>query len=348
MKKELHVKNHYVPECYLKRWADSEQKIFVYRTLVAHSNVPTWKAHSISAIAYQKHLYTQIVSGQESDEFELWLDKEFESPASEALDKAARGHPLSRSDWKKLINFLAVQDIRTPAKLFEHIQKMHVELQGILDGIMDDLRIKLTGGNSEDSKNTEPPSSADSFPLKITKRVEEGAEFCTLEAETYVGRSTWLHSMRYILNHTTKVLHSHKWTIVKPAKGHYWPTSDNPVVKINYSSPGIYNLKGGWNIKNGNIFFPIDPEHAMFTQIGTESIPKNTRLPEPLTLELKGFIAENSHRQIFSQYIDNAIPILKKRIIAPEILHQEKEEMNKWHQLNADMEREYIKSNRNT
>jgi len=86
--KQLHVKNHFVPESYLKRWENIDNKIWVYRTLVSNKKVPLWKDYSASAIAYQKHLYTQIIAGNESDELETWFDRNIESPANKVLDRA--------------------------------------------------------------------------------------------------------------------------------------------------------------------------------------------------------------------------------------------------------------------
>ena len=212
---------------------------------------------------------------------------------------------------------------------------------------MNKLEAKLDKGDVDDLKRTEGRPVINTFPLKVTTKIEDGADVGFLKAETYVGRSTWLHSIRHVLNNTRKILHAHKWSIVKPALGYFWPTSDNPVVKLNYYSPGDYDLKGGWGVNKGNIFFPIDPEHAMFVQIGDKPIQKNARLSEDQTKEFISFIVENSHRKIFSHFEDNSIPLLRKRIVDSERLSRENNEMKEWHQLNANMEREYIQSNRN-
>ncbi len=326
MKKQLHVKNHFVPECYLKRWTNDQEKVLVYRTLVNHPNVPVWKSHSVASVAYQKHLYNQIVSGRESDEIESWLDREFESPANEILDKATSEGELTSSDWEILIKFLAAQDVRTPARLFEHIQRAQKELPEILYNVMSEVEGKIKSGDANEFK-TKKKRPVEPFPLKITTCIEDGADTGTLEAETYAGRSTWLYSIKYLLENTRKVLHSHKWSIIKPAKGYYWPTSDNPVVKLNYYSSGNYDLKGGWGVEKGNIFFPIDPEHAMFVQVGGRPIQKNTRASESQTREFIKFIAENAHRKIFSHYNNEDLPRLRKRVIDPVRLSREKKEI---------------------
>jgi hypothetical protein len=140
---EFHKKNHFVPECYLKRWQDSNNKICAYRTLVSHKNVPVWKRYSVSAIAYHNHLYTQMVAGVESDELERLIDKEYESPANAVLDKVVLEQRLSPDDWNILIRFLAAQDVRTPSRLFEHIKRCNETLPEILKSTLNQLTNKL-------------------------------------------------------------------------------------------------------------------------------------------------------------------------------------------------------------
>jgi hypothetical protein len=344
---QLHAKNHFVPESYLKRWANLEAKVFVYRTLVEHSNVSIWKAHSVSAIAYQKHLYTQLISGRESDELETWLDREFESPANRVLDEATSDGRLEASDWEILIKFLAAQDVRTPARLFEHLQRGQKILSETLQEVLSDLEEKLETNDISEIKPSINSPAFQSFPLKVTTQYENGSDTGILRAETYVGRSTWIHSIRHLLENTRKILHTHRWSIVKPAKGYYWPTSDNPVVKLNYYSSGKYDLKGGWGIKNGNIFFPLGPEHAMFVQIGNRPVQKNTRLPIEKTKELIKIIVENAHRKIFFNTESRVLPSLRKRVVDSKRYKKEAEEIRLWHQKNTMMEGEYLVSNQN-
>lgn len=345
---QMTTKNHFVPECYLKAWRNSEGKVFEYRTLVEHENVPIWSAHFVSATGYQEHLYTQIKAGHESDEIESWFSREFESPANEVLAKATSASRLTSDDWEILIKFLAAQDVRTPARLFEHLHRLPNEMSELLQNTLNELKVKLDNGDVDELKMHVKTPAAESFPLKVTTHFEEGSDVGILKAETYVGRSTWIHSIKHLLDSTQKILHSHKWSIVMPAEGLFWPTSDNPVVKLNYYRPGHYDLKGGWGVKKGNIFFPIGPEHAMFVQIGDRPIGKNKRLPEHQTRELIKFVVENSQRKIFTHSQNLDIPLLKKRVVDPTKCSLENREMSEWHQKNIALEREFIESNRNS
>lgn len=345
---ELHIKNHFVPECYLKRWEDSNNKICVYRILVSHSNIPIWRRYTASAIAYHKHLYTQMVSGTESDALEKWLDKKYESPANDALEKAVLEKRLSADDWDLLIKFLAAQDVRTPARLFEHLKRNNEVLSEILQNTLDKLKEKLEKKELVAlEKQDRTVKNSDLIPLKLTTKFEPGNSIGILMAESYVGRSTWIYSIKHLLENTEKILHKHKWSIVKPAKGYKWFTSDNPVVKLNYISSNNYDLKGGWGKKKGNIIFPIGPDHAMFVQIGDKPISKGTRLTVRQTREFRKFIAENSHRMIFSNFIDEEIKHIKPRQVDSEKFRKEKIEMETWHELNSKKELEYLKNNQN-
>jgi len=119
----FHRKNHYVSCGYLKRWALSEKGLWVYRTLVSHPKVPIWKQTSVRGVAYHSHLYTRLVGGAESDDFERWLDSEFETPAQEVLAKATSDSRLTSNDWIRLIRFVAAQDVRTPARFLESLAR---------------------------------------------------------------------------------------------------------------------------------------------------------------------------------------------------------------------------------
>ena len=152
MTKQLTIKNHFVPQSYLKRWEDTEQKISVYKTLVSHSTAPNWKKYSAAAIAYHKNLYTQVLNGNESDELEKWFDREFEAPANSVLDKATQDQKLTKNDWNILIRFLAAQDVRTPKRMSEYLKRGTEKLSGALNEVLDEVKEKLENRDFESLK----------------------------------------------------------------------------------------------------------------------------------------------------------------------------------------------------
>lgn len=344
---EFHIKNHFVPECYLKRWEGQDKKVQVYRILVSHPNQRTWIRNSPASIAYQKHLYTQVIAGSESDEIERWLDKEYESPAECVLEKAVNNRKLSPDDWNILIRFLAAQDVRTPARLLEHLKRSENTFSKVLQDTLDKLKTKIENKDCDFLRDYDcSVKHAELIPLKITTHIDPEKHDGVLKLESYVGRSTWIFSIKHLLDQTEKVLHDHKWSIVKPARGHLWFTSDNPVIKLNYTNPTQYDLKGGWGKKKGNIIFPIGPEHAMFVQIGDKPPLKGQRLSLDQTFQFRKFIAENAYRMIYSKQIEKDIESLRPRVIDKDRVLKERAEMDYWHKANSDLEKEYIKSNR--
>ena len=341
---ELRVKNHYVPELYLKQWENISNKVCVYRTLVSHQNQRIWKKHSSGAIAYQRHLYTQVISGVEYDEFERWIDMHYESPAKDAIEKATSDRRLSKDDWDVLIRFLACQDVRTPARLLEHLNREHSEYQKTLQDSVERVKYELENNIITPDDAPEENNEIDrQYPLKVITELDPKSDMGLLRVESYIGRATWLHSIKHLLENTEKVLHEHKWSIIKPAKGYSWFTSDNPVVKLNFTDDTNYDFGGGWCREKGNIIFPIGPQHAMFVQIGDKPVLKGTRLNEPLTRQLRKFIAEHSHRMIFSNRFDDEMILLRPRVVNYKAVISERKQIESWHEQNKQLETEYLK-----
>lgn len=107
---QTRVANHYVPKLYLKQWAASGL-IPTYRLLVPSESCPFWKRQSLKGIAYHRHLYTYIKEDTATDEFERWLDSEFEAPAEEVIDRVVREASLTPEHWNRLIRFAIAQDL---------------------------------------------------------------------------------------------------------------------------------------------------------------------------------------------------------------------------------------------
>lgn len=201
---------------------------------------------------------------------------------------------------------------------------------------MEEIPHKLSDLKSKDRKDIE---NNNLLPLKLTPVVEHSETF--IKIESYVGRSTWLYSLKHILTNTIRVLHKHKWTIVRPYKGMKWFTSDNPVIRLNFTNHDKYDLKGGWDVKQGNILLPLSPEHLLFTQIGCKPPVKGSRFDKNLTVFIRKIIAENAYRMIFSSEPDPEIKKLSPRKVDAKLFKQEKDTWNEWHNKNLLMEKEF-------
>ena len=339
----MRSKNHFVSQGYLRNWCDSENNLWCYRTLVAHDNANAWKKVSPKSVAYHLHLYSQLKDQELDDEIETWFDKEFESPAQSALDRALRDLKLSSDDWNKIINFVALHDARTPARLYEHLERAQRIFPEIIKKLQNELPKRLLGLKQE---YCHPTKHKNHLPLKITLTHEEGKEkekAMIINIESYTGRSSWLFSLKHILNYTINILNKHKWTIIRPYDGMKWFTSDNPVIRLNFISQDKYDLKGGWDVKKGNILLPLDSEHLLLTEMGSYPPIKGVRFNKEKTLFIRKVIAENSYRMIFSNEPDHEIEKYTPRVVDYKLFSQEREMWKKWHEENTLMETKFAK-----
>ncbi|MEA2692214.1 MAG: hypothetical protein QOJ16_1601 [Acidobacteriota bacterium] len=337
----FHRNNHYVPRLYLKHWATTQRRIQTYRTLVSDPRVPLWRDHSIEGVAFHAHLYTQTIAGKETDDIERWLDSEFEAPAEEALHKAISDKRLTPTDWRRIVRFLAAQDVRTPARLVEALHRWETELPALLDRTLKDAVRLHEKAKASGKTLVQPPSAPnrDSFPLRVTTEIEPGEEMGKLKAEIVAGRALWLHRMPELLTKTANVLHQHRWTILAPPRGLSWFTSDDPVIRLNYYKENNYDFKGGWNNKGTEILLPLGPCHLLFTKVGERPVTRGGEVPLPLAKLIRRFIAEHATRMIFATEPDVEMSELRPRLVDAVRFQDEAEQLRRWHEEQSAAER---------
>jgi hypothetical protein len=335
--------NHYVPHVYLKNWKSSHERIWTYRLLVSHDAVPLWKETSIRGIAYHSHLYTSMVAGEESDEIEQWLDREFEAPADEALRKVTSDERLTETDWHNLVRFLAAQDVRTPARLMEDLKRWSTTLPRMIESSLKEAVTKLELAHRTGEIITAPTiAKKDYIPFRLTTNIEPGQEIGTLKGETIAGRGLWLFGIKHILTDTVNALFKYRWTILTPPKGLNWFTSDDPAIRLNFFGPDRYDFQGGWGKPGTDIMLPLSPRHLLFTQVGKKPPRRGTVLSREKAVMLRRIIAEHAHRMIFSSEIDNDVPTFRPRVVDLSAFNNEKQQWRKWHAEQTAAEQELM------
>lgn len=342
-----HRDQHYVPRVYLKRWVAANGRLFLYRTLVSHPRVSFWKQSSIRGVAYHSHLYTRAVTGGESDEIEQWLDREIEEPAEEALQKAVSGFRLTPADWRRLVRFLAAQDVRTPARLLESNQRWAATLPSLIEDTVqrsvDELEVAARAG--EPLPEVFSPS-VDYLPFRVTTEVDpdKASGRLLIKAELLAGRALWLYEIRHLVTTTADVLHQHKWTIVSPPDDLVWFTSDDPVVRLNFYGPGSYDFKGGWGSSGTEIFLPLSPRHLLYTQVGNRPPVRGEVCARGLAEGVRRFIAEHAYRIIIAAEPVSGIEELRPRSVNAAVFKDEKSRWHSWHENQSAAERELLGS----
>jgi hypothetical protein len=334
--------NHYVPKVYLKQWSDDGLHIWAYRLLVSNENVHEWDHRSMEKTAFLRDLYTEIENEEEIDEFEKWLEFEFETPLQESIRKVLNDNPLSSRDWELLANFLGAQDMRTPQSYLESTERWERTLPDLMQKTLADSVRKLE--DEEFRKNIEVSGNDESslynrvLEINVVKSSETESGQGYIQAEITTGRKLWLQSQRLVLTKTIKALKEHKWCIVSPARGYQWFTSDHPVVKLNDYGNGSYDLKGGWGRKSGNIFLPLSPRHLLFTQIG-DDLPDRLTLTSAQTKQFQRLIAERAYRWLFAREPLRFIHKIRPRYVDPEAFKYEEEQWSNWHEIQKQAEK---------
>ncbi|HET8670230.1 MAG TPA: DUF4238 domain-containing protein, partial [Candidatus Saccharimonadales bacterium] len=134
--------------------------------------------------------------------------------------------------------------------------------------------------------------------------------------------------------------HQHRWTILRPPEKMTWLTSDNPVIRLNLSSPTDYNFNGGWNSRGTCIFLPLGPEHLLYTQVGKRPPQRGERMIKEHADLVRKFTAEHAWRLIFAGEQDQEVSIFRPRIVNPAEVQREREQWNSWHEQQTRAEQE--------
>lgn len=334
--------NHFVPQFYLKHFASVTGVVERYRILVAKDSVQPWKSSHVAGTAYQQNLYTRIVGGEESDDIEVWLNKEFEYPAVPALKRAVNDDRLSKDDYRVLSRFVAAQVVRTPAFLVKNLDRWRETAQREIIETPARIIRKL-----EDAKRTGVPlvqsqstMAAEYFPMRVREVSSADPKMRTFRTEMVVGRAFWIYSMKHMLSSTLNRLAEHRWTILEAPPNLPWFTSDDPVLKLNYHNNQHYDFGGGWGSIGTEILLPISPRHMLYTKIGSKPPLRGSVIAAEKAIEIRRLIAQHAHRVIYSHSRDREIEQLRPRHIDESLFRHEQAEWSKWHKEQSEAEAE--------
>lgn len=320
--------NHYLPQFYLRNWSYDKLTTNVYRKLVPNKNVPLWQNYSIRVVAKQEHLYTKIVNGIESDEVENWFEKRFETPVQESFHKAINERRLNAEDWKKLIDYVASQTVRTPSFYIKIMNLLYKNFPNILE----ETALKLN--NIKEIVNKKSALEKENytgynFPVKT--HIDNKNMGINIEAD--IGREMWLETIKFFLEQRIEYLHKHKWSIVKLYEDIEVMTSDNPVIFLNYYGKDKYDFGGGWASKGSDIIFPLSPKYIMYTQIGEYNKSRMT-FDKEMSILVNKLTAENSYRYLFAKDIIKGMSTLCRRIVDQQQYKLEEKAWQNWHEQN--------------
>lgn len=329
---------------YLKAWSGSDGRLQSYRVLVPHLNEPLWKPRSPKAVAYHRNLYTRMAAGGETDDVETWFEREFESPAGKPFGLALNDQRLTPHEWGCIVRFLAAQDVRTPARMFERLRHWNETMPAFLNENLEESVRKIEEYSRSGIKisKASPAIDLDLFPLRTSISPDAKGETAVIQTQTTIGRSMWLWSMKHLLTTTLRILHGHRWTILRSPAGVDWLTSDNPVLRLNYSSPTSYDFRGGWGSTGTEIMMPLSPTHLLYTKIGAKRVPaRGTVMTTEFATQIRRFTVEHAHRYVFSRAVDADVAGWRPRTVDSVAFSEEREFWTSWNAKQVEAERAY-------
>jgi hypothetical protein len=191
--------------------------------------------------------------------------------------------------------------------------------------------------SSDTAVSTGRPHHAEDIPMRV--RIDRSQPVGPqLGLEVVAGRGLWLFAIRHLLSMTVRALERHRWFVLTAPDGVAWPTSDDPVIPLNYYKAGHYDFKGGWGSKGTEILLPLSPHHLLYTRVGFRQ-----RMPaevEPwMAAQFKRFIIEHAHRSIFAAKPLPEVARLRPRLVDQEVYTREVDLWRRWHQDQTTAER---------
>lgn len=324
--------NHYVPQFYLRNFSKDKNKIWVYSLLVPHTKVPYWEEKSIKHVAVWKDFYTRIDGTDEIDDFEKWFNTDFETPAEPIISKLINGEIISKQESVILTKYVLSQHIRVPAQLGKTLNTATRSFQKVLNSNPFEKLDKeaIQNYTPKDDEN------AKLLPIKVNVDMEARAA----EVKAVVGRGVYLYALKSLMTNTVKKVQNQNWQVLHAAPGLSFPTSDNPVICLNYRSINDYDFNGGWGRKNGNIIMPISPQLILFTQIGSTRKFVEADYSPYWSKFFRKLIIEHAYRYVYAEERQRHMLAINPRSVNLELFLEEKKAIEGWNEEQIRAERE--------
>jgi hypothetical protein len=225
---------------------------------------------------------------------------------------------------------------------------MKEEMPDILNKTLTEAVEKLKATQKDITIKNEAKDEYEYLPIKVLTEPSPNPKESILKVETVIGRGWWLFGIKHILTNTIKILYKHKWSIMVAAPGVEWITSDDPVIRLNYSGKDNYNFGGGWGYYGSEILLPLSPKHILYTKVGDKNLQDLTFVNKEVSMELFDIIAKHSHRYIFAHKPIEDIHNIRPRTVDPIAFNTETEAWERWHLEQSLAEEEYKNKKKRT
>jgi len=335
--------NHYVPRRALRRWSHDGIKVNVYSLLVPHARVPLWAVRSIKKVAAQTDLYTEFNGEEEDDAFERQLTHDYEEPGQNAIDKLLKGDQVRPADWDRIINFFALQAMRTPKALIDFVNRTEKHILTSLEKTVREAEARLRSMGTPKIALSGDADERNYFKDSLRVRIEQSPDAgAVVKAELKSPRSLWTAMIRQVLERgAASVLRNHRWSIAEAYGEAEWPLTDNPVLCLNFNSATDYDFGGGWGKENSDLIMPISPTKLLFVEVGKKMDNRFT-LTRDQTTFMQRALSENAYRTIVTRNPAAWAVQYRPRTVDPVAYREEQVGWGQWLTLQTQQEEEFF------
>ena len=326
------IDNHYVAQGYLRRWAGADSRLSVFRTLVSHEAVPTWKRQSTRGVAYHQHLYSRHALGGVTDDFERWLAEDVDGPSNGVLERVNREERLTPSDWAILVRFFAASQTRTPANLLQRIPVWNRTIEGQIEGALRRSIERAERGETEPQPSREEVFPGIELPMRVRVRKNDDGTKGIVEAQVVQGRPLWLAEIKRLVVVTSEHLRSLSWTILRAPEADEWLTSDDPVTRVVLSPEGNVTFGAGWKTPGALLYLPLSPRHLLYTVVGAKVPLKYTEMNAESARVVQECTVRGAHRMVFATSQSEFVATVRPRRVDREAYDRDREEWQRWHE----------------
>lgn len=332
----INLKSHYVPRFYLKYWScdDKQQSVCARENIIPNGNYPNWHERNVKSVCMIDSFYSLKGEHENFNIFEKKLS-EIENITKPVIDKVINKKNINDKEFTILKDFILYQIFRVPSSYDNLVNIFPKLFSSAINDVIADINVEYLKYGKLKHRNH------NNFNLGHTIEVNR-ASSNSIYVSASPSRSLFVNNFNFLPNGQVRnLLHKCHWKIVYTDNDFYIPTSDNPVVLVNYRSRCDYNLGltiGVGNV-NTNIFMPLSPHCYIITQVGASR--KKTELFTPtwdLNRFFKKLIVENSRQYIISCKNDYEIDNMKPSVIDKSIFDEIKKQEKTWNDIQNQVE----------
>lgn len=329
--------SHYVPVATLRRWSEDGSRVWAYRLLVPHPNVPEWDLRSIRGLVRQTDLYTLFSGDREADDFEKFITREIEEPGQLAIEKLLSQPRLKPRDWQDIAKFVAAQQLRTPLHFIESMNRTQQHMQESLEEVV--LKFEAKGAISDTGPEAAPNFLRDSLKVTI-ERPTDGGDKAAVRAEIKSPRSFWMDTQRHHLTNNLHHICNHRWRAVEPAGDGEWLLTDHPVLTLNFNGPDQYDFGAGWGNAGSEFFMPVSPRLGVYTQVGARDVGRFTFSADQ-TAMIQRLMVKRAFRWVLARQQMAWVAAERPREVNRERFVTELEAWEQWNPVQSEAEAEF-------